>query len=264
MKKVATHVKVEGGEDVSLASVCLDILNDHSHIHGAKSHSNKSRKRVIDEKRYFKREVDEAPGSGAKFKAVGFRENEAKCSLAFMYNLRADPQLILFYSGKMVIAIRPCMCAGCKKKLEEPIETRYIGKCDTCIYWKIFKKRDGQSGYNDWMIIELVPDHSKGFDEQDFQEMKEFNLETFGYRMSLSIRIGRFAAYTVDDPNYDYYLVKVDEQAKQAERTEVIQLDGEEFPVTEGEWICYGTWLSIVPNTTKWWYQTNQRCVVRL
>ena len=105
MKKVATHVKVEGGEDVSLASVCLDILNDHSHIHGAKSHSNKSRKRVIDEKRYFKREVDEAPGSGAKFKAVGFRENEAKCSLLFMYNLWADPQLILLYSGKMVIAI---------------------------------------------------------------------------------------------------------------------------------------------------------------
>ena len=45
-------------------------------------------------------------------------------------------------------------------------------------------------------------------------------------------RIGRFAAYTVDDPNYDYYLVKVDEQAKHAERTEVIQLDREEFPVS--------------------------------
>ena len=97
-----------------------------------------------------------------------------------MYNLRADHELILLYCGKMVIAIRrfPCMCVGCKKKLEEPIETRYVGKCDTCIYWKVFKKRDGQSGYNDWMIIELVPDHSKGFDEQDFQEMKEFNLET--------------------------------------------------------------------------------------
>ena len=82
--------------------------------------------------------------------------------------------------------------------------------------------------------------------------------------MSICIEIGQFAAYTVDDDNYDYYLVRIDQKAKQAEKTEVIKLHEEEFAVAKGEWICYGTWLSMVPNTTKWWHQTNQKCVVRL
>ena len=44
MKKVANNMKVEGGEDVSLDNVWLNILNDPSHVHGVKSHNNKSRK----------------------------------------------------------------------------------------------------------------------------------------------------------------------------------------------------------------------------
>ena len=90
--------------------------------------------------------------------------------------------------------------------------------------------------------------------------MKEFNLSTFGYRMSLCIDIGRFVAYTVNDEEYDYYDVKVDQKPEQVKKTQVVKLEGEEFAVTEGEWICYGSWLGKVPNTNMWWYQTKQRC----
>ena len=269
MKGVHTHNKVDGDEKLSLASVCLGILDDKDRKFGVKSHKNRSKHRKVEEKRYFERMVGAAAGCGAKFKAIGFRK-ETKCSLGFMYNLRADPELIVIHkkNGKtsFVIAIRrfPCYCDGCRKKLEEPIETRYVGKCDTCDYWAVFRKRDGQSGYNDWMIIELVPDHKKGFDEDDFQEMNKFNLNTFGYRMSRSIEDGRFGAYNVDAEDYDYYIVRWEGEPFKAKQTEVIKIDGEEFAVTEGEWLCYGRWLTMVPNTTKWWYQTEQRCVVRL
>ena len=89
-------------------------------------------------------------------------------------------------------------------------------------------------------------------------------MDTIGWRISQGIVKGGFGGYAVEHDGYDYYIVQWDSEPKKAEKTEVIVIDGEEFLVTEGGWICYSRWLDKLPNTTKWWYQTDQRCVMRL
>jgi len=132
-----------------------------------------------------------------------------------------------------------------------------------CDYWPVFAKEDSQSGYNDWEVVDIVP-APKGFDEDDALDSKEDSMDTIGWRISQGIVKGGFGGYAVEHDGYDYYIVQWDSEPKKAEKTEVIVIDGEEFLVTEGGWICYSRWLDKLPNTTKWWYQTDQRCVVRL
>ena len=50
----------------------------------------------------------------------------------------------------------------------------------------------------------------------------------------------------------------------QAQKDEAIRVDGEEFVVEEGEWLCNGKWLDRLQGTKKWWYQTDRRCIVQL
>ena len=111
--------------------------------------------------------------------------------------------------------------------------------------------------------MELIQ-NPREFDEEDFADANEFTLDTIGFVMSLQAKKGQIGEYVVDDENYDYYLVKFDSDPYQAERTETITLDDESFDVREGEWVCQGSWLDRLPNTTKWWYQTSQKCIVRL
>ena len=142
------------------------------------------------------------------------------------------------------------------------MDQRYVGPCSTCEYWEIFKKPKG-TGYNDYNVVELIK-NPREFDEEDFADANEFTLDTIGFVMSLQAKKGQIGAYVVDDENYDYYLVEFDSDPYQAERTETITLDGESFDVREGEWVCQGRWLDRLPNTTKWWYKTPQKCIVRL
>ncbi|EJK64880.1 hypothetical protein THAOC_14335, partial [Thalassiosira oceanica] len=264
IKHVLAHTHVDGEGEVSLAEICYNILNDPDRTRGCQSNKNRSKWRKIFERRYFKRGVDEAPGNGAKWlaKKSDFRK-ETKNSVHFTYYYRIDPQL-LRHTGKMVFACRrvPCFCKGCLERLELPVDQRYVGPCNTCEYWEIFEKPNG-TGYNDYNVVELIQ-NTKEFDEEDFADGNEFTLDTIGFVMSLQAKKGQIGAYVVDDENYDYYLVEFDSDPYQAERTETITLDGESFDVREGEWICKGRWLDRLPNTTKWWYKTPQKCIVRL
>ena len=117
--------------------------------------------------------------------------------------------------------------------MNKPTEIIYTSTSKTCDYWPVFAKEDGQSGYNDWEIVNIVP-APKGFNEDDALDSKEDSMDTIGWRISQGIVKGGFGGYAVEHDGYDYYIVQWDSEPKKAEKTEVIVIDGEEFPVTEG------------------------------
>jgi len=259
MKRVLTHTRGEDGEEISLAEVCYNILNDPDRTMGSKSHEKRSKDRKIHEKRYFlllERDVD---GVGVKFVLKGFEDGKHN-GIGCHYNLRADPQL--FDIGRMRIAIRrfPCFCEGCVAKLNEPIETRYAGHSDTCDYWPIFL------GENDWKIIDIVRSDN-GFDEGDVESSKANALQTIGWRNKQSIEIGNYGAYPCDDDGNDYYIVKFMEEPHEVDKDETLQITNdygtEEFPVAKGDWICRAIWLEKLPGTKSWYFETKHECIVR-
>ena len=73
----------------------------------------------------------------------------------------------------------------------EPIETRYTGPSDTCIYWEIFKKPDGISGYNDWKLIKLKPKDKVYKEEDDIAQLK-ISTHHIGVRMVDQVKVGGF------------------------------------------------------------------------
>ena len=144
------------------------------------------------------------------------------------------------------------------------MDERYCGSCAECDYWPIFAKEDGAIGYNDWEIVEVVP-AAKGYVEEDVLDCREETMDMLGWRISKGITDRGFGVYVVDDDRYDYYVVQWDGTPKQATKTETIRIEEEDFPVRKGEWICYGRWLNpLGEGTNRWWYQTEQKCVVRL
>ena len=121
----------------------------------------------------------------------------------------------------------------------EPIATRYTGPSNMCIYWDIFKKGDGKTGYNDWKLISLLPKPKLYKDEDDLEAL-EVAVRGIGRRMADQMHVDRFGAYIADDERYDYYMFKCTVAPKQADKDEVFEFDGNEFPVKEGELYCEG------------------------
>ena len=106
---------------------------------------------------------------------------------------------------------------------------------------------------------------AKGYVEDDVLECREETMDMLGLRISKGITDRGFGVCILDDDRYDYYVVQWDGTPKQATETETIRIEEEDFPVRKGEWICYGRWLNpLGGGTNKWWYQTEQKCVVRL
>ena len=263
VKRVLTHDKDEDGVLVSLADVCYEILNDPDRKNGARSNAHRSKNRKIDERRCFKRKEGAASGDGLKYVCMGFAPGEYN-GLRSHYNIRADPEL-LGREKPLVIAMRrfPCCCEGCLVKLQEPIETRYSGPSNACIYWEVFKMTCGTKGYNDWKLVTLAP-KKKVFKEEHRLARLDVTMNGVGKRMASQVKVGGFGAYVVDDERYDYYIVRWLESPKEATTDLLFEIEGEEFAVKKGEMYCKGMWLYKVESTTNWWKMTTQQCVVRM
>ena len=84
-------------------------------------------------------------GEDLKYVCYGFKKDDG---IRSNYHLCADPELVEADHRPNVIAMRrfPCFCASCVSKMMEPIETRYTGPSDTCIYWEIFKNQMASLG----------------------------------------------------------------------------------------------------------------------
>ena len=70
--------------------------------------------------------------------------------------------------------------------------------------------------------------------------------------------------YNADDDAHDYYLFKCTKPPEQADKDFVVKFGTNEFAVKEGDKYCHGVWLDKVPETSKWFVVTEQRCIVRM
>ena len=127
----------------------------------------------------------------------------------------------------------------------------------------IFKRTNGEGGYNDWKLIKLVP-KPRDYKEEDDLARLEVTVRGIGVRMAEQMKVGGFGAYITDDERYDYYIFKCISAPQKADEDMVFQRDGNEFTAREGEWYCEGVWLDKVCNTSNWHEVTTQRCVVRM
>ena len=127
-----------------------------------------------------------------------------------------------------------CCYQGCLDKFSEPIATRYTGCSDTCVYWEVFKKSDGLSGYNDWKVVDVVPKPKK-YVEEDALARNEGTAWGMGRVMATQVKVGGYGAYICDDERYDYYIVKWLSEPWVAKKSEVIALGNEDFVVQKGE-----------------------------
>lgn len=260
LKRVEAHDWDDNGL-VSLAEVCHKILSDPDRTYGSSSNSRRAN-RKINEKRYLVRPPGKASNEGLKYicdprcfqKGDGVRSN---------YHARADVELLSKDMRPNLIAMRrfPCFCKGCVDKMAEPVESRYKGPCNTCIYWQIFKKTGEEVGYNDWKIVTLVP-KPNGYVEDDDLDRLEVAMKSIGERMSSQIRVGNYGAYVADDDRYDYYLFKCISEPEVAKEDTLFEIDGNSFSVKKGQWYCKGLWLDTVHG--KQYVETHQRCYVRL
>ena len=259
--RVHTYERDENGL-VSLAEICHEILSDPSRRYGSDSNSRRAAVRKIDERRYFIRPEGASSKVGVKFVCGKFPKGDG---IRSNYHIRADPELAKKDERPNVIAIRrfPCFCKFCVKKMQEPIETRYSGASDTCIYWEVFKRADGKTGYNDWKLISLKPKPKEYVEEDDLDRI-EVAVNDIGRRMSSQMVVGNIGAYIADDERYDYYLFKCTCEPKEADKDYIFERDGNEFPVKQGQLYCEGVWLDKVGDSSRWYTVTEQRCVVRL
>ena len=77
------------------------------------------------------------------------------------------------------------------------------------------------------------------------------------------MEVDKIGAYIADDDRYDY-LFRCTTAPKKAEKDTTFKLDGNNFAVKEGEMYCEGVWLDKVPDTSDWYVETGQKCVVRM
>ena len=81
-------------------------------------------------------------------------------------------------------------------KLREDISISYSEPRNKCDYWEVFKKLYGETGYNYWHLIVVVPSQ-KGFIVEYVLTWLEVTMIGFGRRMASWVQDGRFGAYTV-------------------------------------------------------------------
>lgn len=184
VKRVSTNTHDENCDEISLASVCYDILSNPESRYGSQSHAKWLQAWKIEERRYFKREIGNCSGGCTKFVCDGV-------GIMNHYNIRADPEL-LKRDEPMRIEMRrfPCCCNGCKTKLLQPITSSYTGPSNTCDFWDVFKCLDGCTWYNDWQIVEIAPKKGK-YDTDKDRERRKNTMVGIGWRMSKLVVVGQ-------------------------------------------------------------------------
>ena len=124
---------MENGKICSLAKTVCEILNDKDHVHGAISHSSRKKQnknRLINRHIFYIREKGTAEFLNLKMKAIGFGKGK-HMGLRGYHNFVADPDMV----GYAIMARRiPCLCEGCKARMNLPIDYRYSNPCNDCKY----------------------------------------------------------------------------------------------------------------------------------
>ena len=164
------------------------------------------------------------------------------------HNFVADPDMV----GYAIMARRiPCLCEGCKARMNMPIDYRYSNPCNDCKYYSMYQ------GANDW--IKITFQAGKDVDDDIVITANQWTLQQIGKRMSETISVGKIGAYLVDD-QIKYYLVKWTCEPYLVEKENVETAGG---IARCGEWVCNGVWLNDVPRAPHWYWISDVEVVVR-
>jgi len=105
----------------------------------------------------------------------------------------------------------PCACSACLAQLEKPWvpgvapeEQPMFASSTDCFYWPIFKKADGEPGWNDWKIVTL---EKKKDSVEDEAEAHAEILEGIETMMAESIEEGKYGAFATEDDD-GFYVIK--------------------------------------------------------
>jgi hypothetical protein len=161
-----------------------------------RKHKKKS-KDAISKRIYQVRPKCAVKWSGVRMKTVGWEKGKRN-GMKFHYNFRMEQELGHRFAYRRI----PCSCEGCFQKLQEPLATRYTGKCDTCYLWKIFEKKDGSGeGLNDWRLGQF--EEAKDNSQTEYHAQKADTLQLLGETYSKEVEDGNVAAYSTNSKKYD-------------------------------------------------------------
>ena len=92
------------------------------------------------------------------------------------------------------------------------------------------------------------------------------SMKSYGATMAAGIVDEAFGAYTVDNVNYHYYIVKWTEKPFMVVEDEELKFgEGEDSVLAfKGDWACHGVWLEELLSVKNWWTMTNRSCIVRM
>ncbi len=254
---VPTH-RVENGALMSLAEVMFGILDDDEYRFGARTHQAqraRDENRVISERRFLLRLLDEAKNMGVRMTAhedFDFEDGQYMGLRAY-HNFVADALI----EGYAIMTRRiPCLCPPCRARFDLPTpKERYQNPCDDCEYWEMYR------GWNDWKEIRFAP--TTKCDEDDLMESQALTLQIIGEKMAKSITVGGFGGYLADADRLKYYLVKWTSAPWQVGTDGMINDGVNDVSVSKGDWICKGVWLDYVPRARQWYTVSEDEVHVR-
>ena len=264
-KKSVLLYKMSEGERVDLADICCKILSAADRRSGVERVAPvKPRKEkehydmALDSRHYMVRKVGTAKWDKLSKQAMGFPSGKGN-GIKAHYNFRFEKAL----GDKYVFRRIACSCDGCYEQLQEPTIERYTRASNSCYWWPIMEKKDGSGkGWNDWGLGWF--ENKKDATMEDTHAANADTLRQLGETISKEIEVGNIGAYSVDDPEYNYYLVRWDEEPQVADADKTFELGGDKVVVYKGDWYCKGTWLQKVKGAKNWWTKHGQQCVVRL
>ena len=99
----------------------------------------------------------------------------------------------------------------------------------------------------------------KDCNEEQLHSANADTLREIGKRYEKEIVDGAFCAYDVDDPNHEYYIARVNGDAKMADEDTEFEFGKEKFSVRKGDYYCHGFWLDKLPGARNWFTMTDTR-----
>lgn len=148
------------------------------------------------------------------------------------------------------------------------IGTRYVGPCNTYVYWDFFPMDDGgTSWYNDWRVVDIIPKRKRYREEDDHQVRKVVTIWGIEWTMANQVVVLRWlwCLLSGERPSVRLLSCEVDKPSVHRNKSKVIIKGKGEFNVQKGDWVCEGRWLETVPGRCQnWWCETAQECIVRM
>ena len=246
------------------------LCSDPARFGGVKADGGKRQKREaaakMKERHYHVQDPAKVKHGKTSRVAVGFEKGEHNGMLAH-YNFRVSKELGM---GRAAVRRIPCACDACLDQLEKPWvpgvdaeKQPMFASSTNCFYWPIFKKADGEPGWNDWEIVTL--EKKKGSEEDEAEAQAEV-LEGIETMMAESIEAGNYGAFATEDDD-GFYIIKFTSSAYTLQDDVELEEYTPAIKIKAGALVCEADYFNKVPGASGWYTPTQgeeRKTVVRV